>query len=469
MHQNLVSKWAVKSHGEGAIDAPQHSNLAPFGATGQAPILGQPSRRAPPSVVLVARRDPPIAAMECCMSAQPTPVDGETAIYEDFTSDLLASFPLTELSVALRAEVDRTVHEWTGEVRENIPAASRLPFDQLADTVPAILRALADAVGSDDPTVRHQLLVRSPSQGITRFQQHYDTRDLMAEDRLLRRQVSRHARRGLRRPMTETETDALHMGLDLMSQQATTAFVEHQAAQLRAAAEAELRYLSFLSHDLSNNLSGVTVWLQVLRSQLQVISDADEHLGTLDSIQQAILTTVGGMGRLLQAERLRHGGKTSEPRRVNLRSLVTNHTRQIVEHANLRGLRLVVDVPEKMSVVSDPELLALVLQNLIGNAAKFASPGTVTVRAQQDVADGGHRNLVLTVVDQGPGIPTDQCERIFQAFQRGTMQGQSGVGLGLAIASRAASLLGGRLTVESKIGVGSTFTLTLPGGPTGER
>ena len=69
---------------------------------------------------------------------------------------------------------------------------------------------------------------------------------------------------------------------------------------------------------------------------------------------------------------------------------------------------------------------------------------------------------VLSVSDEGPGIAPEHLRNIFEAFRRGEMHGQSGVGLGLAIASRAAKLLGAELTVESKLGVGSTFRLAFP-------
>ena len=384
--------------------------------------------------------------------------------YEDFTPDLLAAFPLTELADALRARIDAIVLRWSATVRDCIPAANRLPFDQLTDNVPNILPALADALGSTDPAVRRQLLVRSPLQGITRFQQHYDPRDLMFEDRLLRANVTRAVTDALGRPMTCVEQLALNMGLDLMSQQAVAAYVEHQSAQLRAAAEAELRYLSFLSHDLNNNLSSVTMWLQVLKTQLKPRADLAEQVASIDSIQDGILLTIGGMGRLLQAERLRHGGRQAEPRPVDLRSLITNQTRVVAPAAEKRRVRFVVDVPGDVIVRTDPDLVTLVLQNLIGNAAKFAAPGTVTVRVQRlaAAAPASRGRWAIAVADAGPGIAADQVTRIFQAFQRGTMEGEAGVGLGLAIASRAANLLGGSLDVESDVGAGSTFTLTLP-------
>ncbi|MDB5296901.1 MAG: histidine kinase, partial [Phycisphaerales bacterium] len=109
---------------------------------------------------------------------------------------------------------------------------------------------------------------RSPEQGVYRFQIHYDVGDLATEDRLLRRLVNEHAADALGRRMDAEEEAALDWAIDLMAQQAMIAFVGHQNDRLRAAAEAELQYLSFLSHDLSGNLGSVTLWLQILRRRL---------------------------------------------------------------------------------------------------------------------------------------------------------------------------------------------------------
>lgn len=379
--------------------------------------------------------------------------------YFDFTPDLLSHFPLSELSCALRSQIESIVTNWTAEISRGVPAATRLPFEHLADNLPGILNALADALGSLDPEVRRELLRRSPSQGINRFQQHYDTHDLMLEDRILRVLVVRDVEEALGRRMTQIEHVALCMGLDLMSQQAVVAYVEHQAVQLRAAAEAELRYLSFLSHDLKNNLAGVTVWLQALHMQLLARAEMQDEAQSVEAIQQSILRTMGGMGRLLQAEQLRHSGALPKLKRVDLRQIVSHQTRFFAEQALHRGVQIRVDVPKDSFIMSDEDLLTLVLQNLIGNAIKYGVPGDVTVQARQ--MDDAGQPWKISVIDQGPGIPPEQCERIFRAFERGTMQGEAGIGLGLAIASRAASLLGGKLSVDSKVGSGSTFSLLL--------
>jgi signal transduction histidine kinase len=109
---------------------------------------------------------------------------------------------------------------------------------------------------------------------------------------------------------------------------------------------------------------------------------------------------------------------------------------------------------------SDRNLLALVLQNLVGNAVKYSDRGTVTVGAT--LAPAPHQTTyVLSVADEGPGIPADQAVHIFEAFRRGDGRGCPGAGLGLAIASEAARLLGAELSLMSAVGAGSTFRLVL--------
>ncbi|MGN6366956.1 MAG: hybrid sensor histidine kinase/response regulator [Phycisphaerae bacterium] len=126
--------------------------------------------------------------------------------------------------------------------------------------------------------------------------------------------------------------------------------------------------------------------------------------------------------------------------------------------AKSKGLQLFTEVSPDSSVTGDRELTALVLQNLLGNAIKYTGHGAVRLLATR--RPDGEWNIAVT--DDGPGIAEEDQARLFNAFVRGNTHGQPGAGLGLSIASQAANLLGGSLTVHSIVGVGSTFTLTLP-------
>jgi signal transduction histidine kinase len=128
------------------------------------------------------------------------------------------------------------------------------------------------------------------------------------------------------------------------------------------------------------------------------------------------------------------------------------HARPIALRAHVRGV-----LPP---VLAEGAKLRVILQNLITNALKFTEQGEIVVTAESSLP-----GLVqIRVRDTGPGIPPDACQRIFDLFQQlqpGDMR-RKGIGLGLALARRFARAMHGELTVESVVGVGSTFILTLP-------
>jgi signal transduction histidine kinase len=118
---------------------------------------------------------------------------------------------------------------------------------------------------------------------------------------------------------------------------------------------------------------------------------------------------------------------------------------------------------EPMKVISDPRRLRQILLNLLSNAIKFGRGKPIHVRSMPR-ADGG---IVIEVIDQGEGIAANDHEKIFDEFvQLGKTQLTEGTGLGLPISRRLAEMLHGTLEVQSEVGKGSTFRLTLP--PTAE-
>jgi signal transduction histidine kinase len=132
-------------------------------------------------------------------------------------------------------------------------------------------------------------------------------------------------------------------------------------------------------------------------------------------------------------------------------------TIQFAAEAEMKGITLAADVPADATVVSNRELILLVLQNLVGNAVKFSDCGTVRIGGEVDPGTG--LASTLWVSDEGPGIAAEQLTHIFKAFGRAEAGGTTGVGLGLTVAAEAARLLGARLTVESRPSRGTTFYL----------
>src|SRR5205823_661206 len=129
--------------------------------------------------------------------------------------------------------------------------------------------------------------------------------EVVVEYRLLRRVIIERADAALGRRLTAAEDVALNMGIDAALQNGLVAFVTHLTARLRAATEVEAKYLAFLSHDLRGTLNSVTLSLELLRMYLAAQPDGAEYADMLDPLKRSILTTVAGMDRLLQVERLR--------------------------------------------------------------------------------------------------------------------------------------------------------------------
>jgi signal transduction histidine kinase len=115
--------------------------------------------------------------------------------------------------------------------------------------------------------------------------------------------------------------------------------------------------------------------------------------------------------------------------------------------------------------LGDEQRLTQVLLNLVGNAIKFTDAGEVRI-----AAGAANSHFTVSVSDSGPGIPTEECERIFEKFRQvdsSNTRAKGGTGLGLAIARETVVMHGGRIWVESTFGEGSTFRMKLPVRPAG--
>lgn len=380
----------------------------------------------------------------------------------DPTVDLLATRPFPKIAAALRARKGTVLRRWENAVKKVLPHADALTLNQLRDHLPQILDQTVDTLAACHASPLMELVEITRSHGTMRFHQQFNVQELIVEYRVLRRVLIEEINKGLGGKMKVNQVVVLNMGIDTALQHGVMAFINHQKEQLRAAGEVQSRYLSYLSHDLRNNLNGCTLMLEVLRQRLEGLEGFAEDVQDITSVQRSVAETIAGMDRILQAERLRRESIQPNVSRVDLHALAHDLARQALRQAEHKGLKVKVDVPAGAAVDSDRELITLVLQNLIGNAVKYSQGGTVTVAAAKrddPVWDGWE----LSVSDQGPGIPPQHRDRMFDAFSRGETHGQPGVGLGLAIASQAARLVGGRLSFESEVGSGSTFRFSLPG------
>ncbi|HSU68611.1 MAG TPA: sensor histidine kinase [Tepidisphaeraceae bacterium] len=378
----------------------------------------------------------------------------------NLTTDLLESRSFPQIAAALKQRASGIIQRWEQAVRQHLPGADELTLAQVRDDIPAILDQLATALASNRPTAVQELRETSQMHGTARFHQQYNVRELIIEYRLLRRIVIEEIYEATGGRLNATEMIVLDMGVDTAFQQGLLTFIHHQREQIRAGAEAESKYLRFLSHDLRNNLNQVVLVLELLKGRLDGLAEFAEDHADVVSSHRTVLQTISGMDALLQAERLRKGAVQPRRESVQLAAGIADLLRQASPQAAEKGLTLEAVCPPEARIESDRELIALVLQNFLGNAIKYSPSGTVRVVVSKPAQDAG--GWTISVIDQGPGISDSDKRRIFDAFARGNTHGQPGVGLGLTIANEAAKLLEATIAVESEPGTGATFRLILP-------
>ncbi|HET6751484.1 MAG TPA: ATP-binding protein [Actinomycetes bacterium] len=230
------------------------------------------------------------------------------------------------------------------------------------------------------------------------------------------------------------------------------------AEHLRAVDEMKTTFLQAVSHDLRTPLTtvlGISLTLERRAAGLP----ADDVADLLRRLSTSARKLDGLLADLLDLDRLARG--TLSPRRqvVDVGGL----TRRVVDDAGVAAEHtVVVDAPPVAIAVDAPKVERIV-ENLVVNAARHTAAGTTIWVCVQPQPDGG---VLLLVEDEGPGVPAELREQIFQPFRKGRNVADyaPGSGIGLALVARFATLHGGRAWVEDRPGGGASFRVLLPQG-----
>lgn len=236
---------------------------------------------------------------------------------------------------------------------------------------------------------------------------------------------------------------------------ARTLELEGALANAERANAARTRFVAAASHDLLQPLSAAKLFVAAIedeRASPRTLAAAEKAQAALESVESIL-------GALLDISRLDSGRLEVTPGPVALAPLLARLIEEFSPVAAEKGLRLRLR-PGDATVVSDPAYLRRILQNLIGNALRYTEAGGVLVGLRQR----GLGQVRVDVVDTGPGIPEAERENIFKEFHRlnARASASEGLGLGLAIVERAAAMLGHPLTLQSRLGRGTRFAITLP-------
>ena len=260
--------------------------------------------------------------------------------------------------------------------------------------------------------------------------------------------------------VSDDEMGRLAESINRMADSVQNSFHQIEEARQRAEDASRMKsvFLSSVSHELRTPLNGILGYSELLKMDLED-PGLQSYAATIHSSGQHLLDLVNDLLDLAKIEAGRMELKPQDTELVPLLSSVSTAHRAHAESKNLSIIEVFDDtLPEIL--YCDPTRLRHVLNNLINNAIKFTSRGTITLTAERR-----ENEIYFAVTDTGDGIPVEHQQRIFEKFHQAEnflTSEHEGTGLGLALSRELITLMGGSIGLRSQPGEGSTFFFTLP-------
>ena len=225
------------------------------------------------------------------------------------------------------------------------------------------------------------------------------------------------------------------------------------------------RLLLTITHDIKAPAASIAGFIDLMGDYVS----SRKGMECLHNIKNSAVHLSRLVASLLDYHQLENGLMKVRPTTFSLVRLVAECVEGMRLRAEEKGLRLSYDTTKAEGLfLADAFRIRQILDNLVGNAIKYTDCGGVTVKALVSKVMGKHQ-LTLSVKDTGKGMTTEDKRKVFQAFARlGNAQGIEGAGLGLSITKELVALLDGEIHVNSTVGKGSIFTVTIPVEPSKE-
>jgi signal transduction histidine kinase/CheY-like chemotaxis protein len=232
---------------------------------------------------------------------------------------------------------------------------------------------------------------------------------------------------------------------------------------LRETARVKENFLANMSHEIRTPMNAIVGFTQLL-AQKKLDDDAKQYVQTIERSGENLLAIVND---ILDISKIEAGMMRIEHVPFSLRGLVHSVETMVLPRANDKGIQLKTEVDNTIPDIleGDPVRLTQILNNLLGNALKFTSAGSVTLKITAETINGSNVKIKMQVSDTGIGIDAQKLKHIFGRFEQAddTITRQyGGTGLGLSIVRDLVELQGGTIEVESKAGTGTVFYVTIP-------
>ncbi|HVD00769.1 MAG TPA: HAMP domain-containing sensor histidine kinase [Candidatus Dormibacteraeota bacterium] len=231
-----------------------------------------------------------------------------------------------------------------------------------------------------------------------------------------------------------------------------------RSAQLEREGEVKSRIMATMNHEVRSPLTAILGFAELLSTERRGPLNLDQrrYLENIETGGRHLLSLVNDS---LDLSRMEAGMMVLEPVKLSVRQMLQEAVEQVQPLAEARDIQINLECSSNVTVHADARRLLQVVWNLVTNAIKFTPIGGSIWLSGQDAG----ALTRIEVRDSGPGIPSSHLESIFEEFIQVGTAGE-GTGLGLAITRQLVVLMGGKITVESHLGQGTSFTLDLPPG-----
>lgn len=384
---------------------------------------------------------------------------GIFGVFIDLTQEVEQRRAIAELEQRYAVAFQSTLAaHWDWDLASNLVTWSPNWFEMLQVTPPSVVGPASwffDRLHPDDAPNVAAAVEAHLERG-----ERYDMEFRMRSDAADRPWVWIHATGQAVRAGDGTPLRMVGAMVDTTPIRDAVAELKAQVQRAEEANRAKSEFMTNVSHEIRTPMNAILGLAELLQ-----LSDLDEaQRAALDDMSGASQILIRLIDDLLDLAKAEAGRLDLDPAPFEVGTLLNDLGRLHRGRATERGLALAIasEVPAGTVLVGDAARLKQVVGNLVGNALKFTSTGSVTLRAGvEDVGPAG-KMLTIDVVDTGPGIPADRLEGLFEPFEqldRSSTRRFGGVGLGLAICQQLVQCMGGTLTAESVVGEGSRFTV----------